>query len=353
MKKEIKHLLERAINSLVLAIELFNRPTDRGRIEGVLIFLDHSFEMLLKASILYKGGKIREPRAKNTIGFDKCISKAVSDDKLKFLSKEQALTLSTLNGFRDAAYHHLVVGLSENLFYTISQASLTLFKDIYKKVYKKDVIHSLPARVLPLATIVPQDLISLFDTEVEEIKKLLGPKSRKQFDAHQKLRGLAIFNNVIIGERTQPTDSDLKALSKKILEGKIWQEMFPGVASINFQSEGEGININLRILKKEGFPIQLTSSSDGPVVAVKRVNELDYYSMGLKDLKMKLKLNQNETLALIYHFKIQESIDYFKNIKVGSQTHKRYSKQALEYIKNELPNVDLKEITRKYNASRR
>src|SRR6478752_6836357 len=105
MKKEVKHLYEKAIDSLTLSIELFNRPNDCGRIHGVLIFLDHSFEMLLKASIIHKGGKIREKRAKETIGFSSCIRKSFNDPKLKFLNEEEVLTLQTINGFRDAAQH--------------------------------------------------------------------------------------------------------------------------------------------------------------------------------------------------------------------------------------------------------
>lgn len=55
MRKEARLLLQRALDSLLLAIEHFNRPSDRGRTEAVLIHLDHSFEMLLKAAILTLG----------------------------------------------------------------------------------------------------------------------------------------------------------------------------------------------------------------------------------------------------------------------------------------------------------
>lgn len=71
MKKEARLRREKAINSLILTIEHFNRPWDRSRVEAVLILLDHSFEMLLKAAILHSGGRIRWSRAKETIGFDK------------------------------------------------------------------------------------------------------------------------------------------------------------------------------------------------------------------------------------------------------------------------------------------
>jgi hypothetical protein len=50
MKKEVRHLYNKAIDSLILSVELFNRPNNCARVHGVLIFMDHSFEMLLKAA---------------------------------------------------------------------------------------------------------------------------------------------------------------------------------------------------------------------------------------------------------------------------------------------------------------
>jgi hypothetical protein len=109
MKREVRQLLDKGIDALVLAVEHFNRPSDRGRTQGVLIFLDHGFEMLLKAGILNRGGKIRERRAKQTLGFDACVRKALTDGEIKFLSNEQALTLQAVNGLRDAAQHHILL----------------------------------------------------------------------------------------------------------------------------------------------------------------------------------------------------------------------------------------------------
>ena len=64
MRRESRLLFTKAVDSLVLSIDHYNRPWDRGRIDAVLILLDHSFEMLLKAAILHRGGAIqRDARA--------------------------------------------------------------------------------------------------------------------------------------------------------------------------------------------------------------------------------------------------------------------------------------------------
>lgn len=157
MRKEAKHLFQKAIDSLTLSIELFNRPNDCGRIHGVLIFMDHSFEMLLKASIIHKGGKIKDKRAKQTIGFSACVRKAFSNNDIKFLSDTDVLTLQIINGLRNAAQHYILY-MTEQYLYFQAQAGLTLFRDIVKKVFNIDLKTHLPERVLPLSTTPPMDI---------------------------------------------------------------------------------------------------------------------------------------------------------------------------------------------------
>jgi hypothetical protein len=63
------------------------------------------------------------------------------------------------------------------------------------------------------------------------------------------------------------------------------------------------------------------------------VNELYYYSLGLKALSEKLSLTLPKTGALVKFLKIQESEEYYKEIKVGQSRFKRYSPKALDKLK--------------------
>ncbi|MGH9462678.1 MAG: DUF3644 domain-containing protein, partial [Vicinamibacteria bacterium] len=156
MKKEARLLLDRAVDALTLSIDHFNRPWDVARAEAVLLQLDRSFEMLLKAAIVHQGGRIREPRARQTIGFDHCVRKCLTDATVKCLEPEQALTLQVINGLRDAAQHY-ILEISEDELYLQAQAGVTLFRDLLKKVFGEDLTDHLPARVLPVSTRPPQD----------------------------------------------------------------------------------------------------------------------------------------------------------------------------------------------------
>lgn len=345
MKKEVRQLREKAINALVLSIDHFNRPWDRGRTEAVLILLDHSFEMLLKSAIRAKGGKIRKAREKQTIGFDASVRRGLTDATLKFLTDEQALTLQTINGQRDAAQHYLV-DMSEHQLYFYAQAGVTLFRDIHDDIFDEKLILELPERVLPISTTAPRDLAALFDKEIEEIKGLLAPGTRRKMDAVAKARSLAVLESAVNGDYEQPSDRELAKICKRLANGEAWPSVFPGVASINISAEGDGPTLSLRLTKNEGTPVQLLKEGEGAgaVVAVRRVDELGYYSLGARDLAVKVGLSPPKSRAVVDRLALREDPDCFKEFKISGVTHARYSPQAIKKIKGALEAESIEDI---------
>jgi len=353
MKKEARVLLGKSVDSLFLSVELFNRPWDRGRSEAVLILLDRSFELLLKAVIVHRGGKIRERRAKESIGFDSCVRKCVSDQQLKCLSEEEAITIQVVNSLRDAAQHYLLE-ISEQQLYIYTQSGLTLYDDVLKKVFGESINKCLPNRVLPITTDPPKDLITVITTEFKDIKNLLVPGSRKRLDAQARLRTLQIVEESLDGNRCQPSEVELRKLAREISKGKSWQEIFPSIASLQLDTTGTGLSVSLRITKSEGEPIRLVpeGTPGATVVAIKRVNELSYYSLGLYDLAKKLGLTNNMMYAVFRALNVQNNPDYFKIIKIGKTTHKRYSINCLDYLYKELPSLNRKKVWEKYRPGK-
>lgn len=334
MKREVRLLHSKSIDSIILSIEHFNRPYDRGRVSTVLILLDHAFEMLLKASILHQGGRIREHKARETIGFDACVRKAFSDAKVKFLTEEQTLTLQTINGLRDAAQHHLL-DISEEQFYLHVQTGVTLFRDLLKSVFGQDLSALLPARVLPISTMAPTDISTLFEVEITEIKKLLSPRKRRRTEAYARLRPLAIFDATIQGQKLQPSIGELRLKSNALLTGRSWQEVFPGAASIELTPDPTATPITIRITKKEGIPVHFVpeGTPGASIVGIKRINELDFYNLGRDQLAQKIGISGPKTTALIWYLKLQEDPNCFKEITIGNTKFKRYSQKAILALK--------------------
>jgi len=348
MKREAKLLLEKACDALILSIEFFNRPHDRGRVSCTLILLDHGFEMLMKAAILHRGGRIREKRAKNTIGFDACVRRSLSDGSIKYLCEEQALVLQTINGLRDAAQHHLL-DISEGQLYVHIQSDVTLFRDLLESVFNQDLARLLPTRVLPVSTSPPIELAMLFESEVAEIKKLLQPGRRHQVEALARLRPLAILDATIQGEKGQPGDADLRHIGQELLQGTTWPNVFRGAAAVEIAADGMGPSLSLRLSKKEGIPIQLVpeGTPGASVVAVKRVDELGFYSLGAKQLAEKLGMTIPKVVAVVDYLDLRAQSEHYKEIKIGKSMFKRYSQKALVAIQECLEKENADEVWRK------
>ncbi|MEX2158632.1 MAG: DUF3644 domain-containing protein [Dehalococcoidia bacterium] len=342
MRREAKLLLGKASDSLLLSIELFNRPHDRGRVSGSLIHLDHSFEMLLKAAILHRGGRIRERRAKETLGFDACVRRALSDGSIKFITEEQALVLQTINGLRDAAQHHLL-DISEGQLYMHVQSGVTLFRDLLKAVFEQDLAGHMPERVLPVSTSPPTDLATLFESEVQEIVKLLGPGRRRRIEAQARLRPLAILDATIQGEKGQPSTASLQRIGRDLANKKEWTAIFPGVAAVEITTDGTGPALSLRLSKKEGIPFQLVpeGTPGASVVAVKRVDELGFYNLGAKQLAEKAGLTMPKAVAVVDSYGIRSDSACYKEIRIGKSVFNRYSQKAVDAIEAALENESI------------
>jgi hypothetical protein len=348
MKREARLLLQKATDSLMLSIELFNRPLDRGRVTGTLVLLDHAFEMLLKAAILQRGARIRDNRAKQTIGFDACVRRGLSDGRVKFLAEEQALVLQTINGLRDAAQHYLL-DISEAQLYIHAQAGVTLFRDLLKAVFAQELAAHLPSRVLPISTAAPMDLTMLFDAEIAEVVKLLGPRRRRRVEAQARLRPLTILDGAIKGEIGQPSTADLTRIGQRLLTGTPWQDLFQGVSAVDIRTDGTGPSLSLRFSKKEGVPIHVVpeGTPGASVVAVRRVDELGYYQFGAKKLAAKLALTVPKLGALTDHLGIRRDLECYKEFKIDQSIYKRYSQKALTLIREALETIDVDEVWQK------
>jgi hypothetical protein len=347
-------LFDKAVDSLVLSIEHFNRPWDRGREEVVLILLDRAFELLLKAAIIHKGGRIREPRARETIGHDKCVRKCLTEAQVKCLNEDQALTIQIINSLRDAAQHYLLE-LSEQQLYLYSQAGVTLFASLLEDVFSRQLAEFLPERVLPISTSPPRQLETLMEAEFDEIKRMVAPGSRKRLLARARVRPLAIVEASLHGESSQPGKGELDRILRAVASNKTWRDVFPGVATLSLDTSGTGLSVSLRITKSKGEPITLVpeGTPGATVVAVKRVNEFDYYSLGLQQLAEKLSITRPRTFALVQHLKIQQDADAYKEIKIGKVVYKRYSPKALQVLQEALPRVDMAEVWRKHRPDAR
>ena len=345
MLKESKTLHAKAVDSLILAVDHFNRAWDRGRTEAVLILLDRSFELLLRAIIVQRaGGSAIRERSKEgmTLGFDACLRKCLSDANLKCIDEDEAVALQALNTLRDAAQHY-TVELGEEHLYIHTQSAVTLFCRLTDQALGRPLVDEIPRRILPVCARMPGNIESMFDIEFADIKRMVAPGSRKRLDAKARLRSMAILQASLEGKKSQRSDGELDRVVSRIHKGEDWRAIFPGVATLTISPDATGPGLSLRITKNKGESVRLVPEGhpSAAVVAVKRVNEIDFYSLGLRDLAKKLEANQTRLLWFIEREGVQADPEWFKVITVGKVSQKRYSKPCYEMLKDKMAEIEL------------
>jgi hypothetical protein len=352
LRRETVRFKRQALDSLVLAIEFFNRPHQTSRTEAVLFFLQHAFEMLLKAAIYQSRGRVHEPRSPVTYRFDKCLAIARSD--LGILTQDMANTLSILDGQRDCAMHHLLE-MSEEALYLHAQAAVTMFDDVLKQAFTESLGNCLPKRVLPVSTSPPKEMHLFMDKEFTEIRDLIAPDKRRRAEAKARIRPYLIMESALDGECKQPTDAQVSRVIKRMKAGNGWETIFPGVATLKLDTTGYGLSCSIRITKQENsLPVRLVHDADSAedVTLIREVNMIDRYSMGLFDLADKAGIGRNKCLALVRHLNLQADPECFKEFRHKSMQYKGYSPRALQRINEALATLDLDQIWRNYLDAR-
>ncbi len=353
LRRDTRKFKVRAVNSLLLAIEIFNRPHDMGRTESVLILLQHAFEMLLKGAIHQQRGTIYEKTEDTSYGFTRCRNIAYSE--LHIITEDESCSLAILCGLRDCAMHNLV-DLSEDSLYLHTQASVTIFNSVLLKAYEERLGDYLSSRVLPVSTNPPRDISTFLSGEFSMIRDLLKPGKRMQAEAKGRIRYHMILESCVKGENKQPNESEVSSVIRQVKEGQQWDKLFPGVASLHLDTAGQGLTYSVRITRHSAShptaePVRVLKSGEvgsAQATVIREVSLQDRFSMGQKNLADKLRITSPKMRALIYHLNLGDDSDCLHEFSFGKTTFIRYSPKALEKLTEALKVVDIDQIWIEY-----
>lgn len=146
----VRILRSKAIASLRTGVAAFNGLDDDARTTNVLLHLQHAFEMLLKAILeAKKDPGVFDKRTQKSISLERAINRCQQIGAVK-LTDEEAGVIRHLDAMRDAEQHwHLVV--DEGLLYHNARTAVTLFDDLFQRVFSENLSDHIPKRVLPIS----------------------------------------------------------------------------------------------------------------------------------------------------------------------------------------------------------
>lgn len=123
-KDLIYNIIEKSQEAFLLAIEIYNKPTIKYRVEGFNFFICNAWELMLKAYLIRKNGKnsiyysVKKGIPTRTLSLSDCVKKVFTNDK-----DPLRINLEQLISLRDTSTHFIIPEY-EKIYTSLFQACL-------------------------------------------------------------------------------------------------------------------------------------------------------------------------------------------------------------------------------------
>lgn len=333
------------------SIQSFNGFHDDGRVTTVLLHLQHSFEMLLKAALNQARVNVFDRATGRSIGFEPAVRQCQQNSIVK-LTEDEAGTLRAIDAMRDDE-QHWYTEVDEGLLYLHVRAAITLYDDLLARVFAERLADHLPLRVLPISAEPPQDFQVLVDREYLRISELLKPGRRAGAEARARIRSLLAME-----AHNEPdprvSDTDVNRVAKGIRDGKPREQVFPKLSGVGADLAGTGLTVEVRFVKKGGLPVTYVSDDSAlDASAIRTVDLQKKYHRSPFELADALGLSRPKATALRDHLGIDQDPRMRHVFSFGSQKHPRFSDNAFTAMRDALAEVDMNLVWRAHGKGRR
>lgn len=340
--------------SLSLAVEIFNRPVATARDPAVLVLLGHAFEMLLKAVVYQHRGRIRDPGDRYTYTFPKLIN--ICRSEITAVDDDDVPMLWALKQDRDAAAHE-TVAMSDDLLWLHVRSAVTIFSRILKAQFGEELLDLIPARVVPVSAMPPHDAAAVVQREMEEIAKLLAPKTRRADEARSRIRPLLALDGSVTGREEPPAEIEIDRAVKAIRAGRDWRTVFPGVAQVKISKAPTpgSQEITLRVTRKgEGLAVRRAKGEEGDAALLYAgVDPFNEFPIKLSEFGSKLGRSRYEGQAVLWRLNLKddERAYYEKRRPNGSIIYQGLGARAIHLAEQAMAkdDFDLDAVVKAYS----
>ena len=169
-------LIDKSKEAFTMAIELYNKPTIRYRVEGFSMFICNAWELMLKAYMIKRDGEnsiYYKDHPDRTLSLDNCIQKVFTNKK-----DPLRLNLEKIIELRNTSTHFITEDY-EMVYVPLFQSCILNFNEKMMAFHNVDMTQVIPQNFLTLSvsmkTLSETDIVAKYPEEIA--KKLLDMKN--------------------------------------------------------------------------------------------------------------------------------------------------------------------------------
>ena len=296
-------LIQKSIESFILGIEVYNKPTINYRVEGFSFFICNAWELLLKSYIVKTKGKdaiYYKDKPERTISLEFAVKEVFTNEK-----DPLRLNLEKIIELRNTATHYIIEEY-EMLYAPLFQACVNNYSDKLESLFDISINNYIKTPFLTLVTYKNQ----LSDMDI------LGNYGKEIFEKYNSLKTgiLQILDNA---------NNDKFAI---------------------------GIQLDMRLVKKgeADLTVKIDSSSSVPAHIIKDIKDVNtYYPYNqkraiekinslLSTARIDLILNQFSFRLIRDYFNLESDEKYCYHLILDSNPRKLYSQSLIDFFVNEI-----------------
>lgn len=273
----IDNMLDKSEEAFLMAIEIYNKPTIKYRLEGFAFFICNAWELLLKAKMLNEGKSIYYPDKPNrTISLSNCVSSVFTNDKDPIRKN-----LEILIGLRNTTTHYVIKEM-DTIYLPFMQSNVLNYSQKLFDYFERDITEKINSSFMTL--VVNNEKIS--------DEKILSNYGNNIFDRYMKVKN---ETQKIISD-----NSNEKLAIKIDLNVKIVKDKKDAKTTFRITQEGEE---PVRIIK------ELKDTNLTHCFNQKRVRELVIDNLKRKGID--IKFTQYDLKLICDKFDLKNNEKYF------------------------------------------
>lgn len=302
-KNIVSKLIEKSKEAFLVAIELYNKPTIKYRVEGFSFFICNAWELMLKAYIINKYGESEiyyKDNTDRTISLENCIQKAFSNKNAPMRKN-----IEKICELRNQSTHFITEEY-EMVYIPLFQACVFNYIEKLQEFHGIDLTKEISSNYLALSTTSKQ----LEETEIRT--KYPKEIANKLIKAYEKLQPIISDNNS------------------------------------NFAIRIEHDYYITKNINKASATVAIDNNSDAKIKIVKELkdpNQTHSLTMkkAIKEINKRLEQENINIVINSYHFNlfnkrygIKDNDNYCYAYKVHSNPTYSYSVKVIDFIVDEI-----------------